>query len=86
MRLNGERGVPLFSKWAEGVTEVDLMLHATGWTLNVVSIVVYRCWSGGMYVTLVVVVRCCLVPSLWFWGVARKVVRDFCGVQKVHGI
>ena len=73
-------GVSLVLKVAEGVTEVDLMLHAVGWTLNVVSVVEYRCWSGGMYVTLVVVVRCCLVPSLGFWGVAKKVVRDFRGV------
>ena len=80
VRLNGERGFPLFSKWADGVTEVALMLHAAGWTLNVVNIVVHWCWSGGMYVTLVVVVHCCLVPSLGFWGVAEEGVRDFRGV------
>ena len=62
------------------------MLHAAGWTLNVVSIVVYRCWSGGMYVTLVVVVRCCLVLRLGFRGVAGKAVRDFCGAQKAHNV
>ena len=78
--VNGERGFPLFPKWTGDVTEVDPMLHAIGWTLNVVSIVVYRCWSGGMYGKLVVVVRCCLVLNLGFLGVAEKVVRDFRGV------
>ena len=62
------------------------MLHAAGWAVNVVGIVVYRCWSGGMYVTLVVVVRCCLVLSLGLQGVEGKVAWDFSGVQKAHNV
>ena len=82
VRLNGKKGFPLFSILTEGVTEVDLMLHAAGWILNVVNIVVHRRWSGSMYVTLVVVVRCCLVPSLGF-GVLRKRVL---GISVASGV